>query len=146
MFRSVQVYNNGDVLFENENLVQLLAAQTSLCGNFPASFLASSRHAEDFFLKSGLLYESVPPAVDGGEPLFALFKIERSSIREVMTGKKEHDRDPNMLVGTVEEEDQFVDFLENLLKVEPKDRLTADQALQHPFITSRFVTNSDDDD
>jgi len=79
-----EVYNDGHVLFENDSLVQLLAAITAVCGNIPARLLATSKHAEDFFLKSGLLYEQKAEVGDGEEPIYALYAIKKRSLPEAM--------------------------------------------------------------
>ncbi|KAJ0009578.1 hypothetical protein NQD34_001280 [Periophthalmus magnuspinnatus] len=37
----------------------------------------------------------------------------------------------------------FLDFLKNLLQVDPEKRLTVSQALRHPFVTMEHLINSD---
>ena len=59
-----ELYNDGEVLFQNESVVELLAMITSICGNFPRH-LCTSESSNEFFLKSGLLYEKREKA--GGE-------------------------------------------------------------------------------
>lgn len=113
----------GSVLFQNSSAATLLARIVATFGNFPMSLLAEAKLKDDF-LKQGRLYETTKK----GEIVF--IKIVPTPLEKVL--------DCN--------EPLFLDFLTKLLKLDPKERISAQEALSHPWIHQNYPEEPLDED
>merc|ERR1711972_242580 len=110
----------GYVLFQNDSIQSLLARIVGIIGPFPAHMMTRGRYVPQYFTQDGQLYQEIegPSCPERGRRLHILMP-KKTSLRQRMRC----DCEP------------FLDFLACLLRLDPVERLDADQALQHPFIT-----------
>jgi len=103
----------GNVLFGSDSVIGLLAKITSVFGPFPESMLSKARNVNQFFTSSHILYE-----IEEGEDDVTLFFPKKTSFRHRVRS----------------DDGLFVDFLEQLLQLDPSLRPTAGQILKHPWL------------
>ncbi|CAE8609772.1 unnamed protein product [Polarella glacialis] len=110
----------GYVLFQNDSVQSLLARVLGIVGAFPHHLMISGKYVPQYFTQDGQLYQEIegPACPDRGRRLHLLVP-KKTSLRQRMRT----DCEP------------FLDFLENLLQLDPSKRPTATEALQHPFMT-----------
>eukprot|EP01060_Flectonema_neradi_P007125 TRINITY_DN1494_c0_g1_i1.p1 TRINITY_DN1494_c0_g1~~TRINITY_DN1494_c0_g1_i1.p1 ORF type:complete len:634 (+),score=116.28 TRINITY_DN1494_c0_g1_i1:234-1904(+) len=106
----------GHVLFYNDSVNTMLCRIAAICGPFPASMVKNARHAHKFVTRSGVFYEVGKHGVD-------LLYPRRTSLKKRMG----EGTDP-----------LFVDFVSQLLQVDPSKRPTALEALQHPWLQQDY--------
>ena len=104
----------GYVLFQNDSVPSMLSRIVGILGPFPEGMLQRGRHAHKYFLPNGAVYERDA----ANRP--CLLEPKMSPLRHRL-----HTDD-----------ELFISFVGSLLRIDPDDRPTAEQALQHPFITS----------
>merc|ERR1712014_507168 len=111
----------GYVLFQNDSVQSLLARILGIIGEFPYHLMTKGRYVPQYFTQDGQLYQEVdgPACPDRGRRLHLLVP-KKTSLRQRMRT----------------ESDEFLDFLERLLQLDPKMRPTAAEALRHPFIAA----------
>lgn len=93
----------------------MLARISSVCGPLSPELLAAGRASHHFYTRSFEIWER---DANGN---ICILKPAQSSIASQLPA------------GT---DSAFVDFLDLLLKTDPAQRLTADAALQHPWLCS----------
>jgi len=97
----------GRVIFQNYSVVTLLARIIGIIGPIPSYMMQSGNFVNKYFTEEGELYENT----------------------EIIVPKK------TTLQSRVKSEDQlFLDFLRQLLTIDPQKRLSASEALQHPWL------------
>ena len=136
----------GEVTFQNDSVVSMLSRIEAICGPFPRHMIAQGRQSGRFFTKCGLLFEPVTPEANDFESeseadrpnrqfdifqpknttLSARLGFESDLIEAMDSGKK--------LSKEQSRQATFVDFVRKLLTVDPEARLTAKEALQHPWM------------
>ena len=113
---------SGELLFDNSNVAALLTSASAILGPIPAYLLRVA----------GL------EAVQQAGRAFVLLKPERWELEAqglVPMERWELDPPPRDLQSVLQTEDaDFVDFVRGLLQWDPMERMTASQALKHPFI------------
>jgi len=112
----------GYVLFQNDSIQSMLARIIGIIGSFDPKMLVAGRFVSQYFTQDGRLFREVETAVPGPpgtcERHIQIFLPKQSSLRQRMrTNDKE-----------------FVNFLSCLLKLDPTERLSAKDALQHPWL------------
>mmetsp|Transcript_7197 Transcript_7197/g.26455 ORF Transcript_7197/g.26455 Transcript_7197/m.26455 type:complete len:654 (+) Transcript_7197:235-2196(+) len=105
---------SGFVLFHNESVASLLARVEAIVGPVPEGMKEAGTCAHKFYTRGGKLFER-----DEGSELYYYLDPLESSLEEQLPGADGH----------------FVAFLRSLLQVDPHERPTAEQALQHPWLT-----------
>ena len=130
----------GEVTFQNDSIVSMLSRIEAICGAFPRHMIAQGRQSGRFFTKSGLLYELVDneekkssPILDDDEHgLFDVFQPKRTT----MAARLGFDPDEaEQLPGPhLYEQALFVNFCKAMLIIDPDSRLSASEALEHPWI------------
>lgn len=116
----------GYVLFQNDSAQSLLARIMGIVGPFPVSMLSAGKYVPNYFTQDGRLFKEleVPPEVAAEmiQPELVrriqLLLPKRSSLRQRMRV----------------EDEAFEDFLEFLLRIDPAQRPSASEALQHPWL------------
>jgi len=115
----------GYVLFQNDSVQSLLARVIGIIGSIPKKMMTTGRFVPQYFTQDGRLYREIAvPPTEAATPLelqprIQLLLPKRSSLRQRMRT----------------DDDQFLDFLECLLRIDPDERPTAKDALQHPFLS-----------
>jgi hypothetical protein len=113
----------GSVLFQNSSAATLLARIMGTIGPFPLSLLTQAKLKDDY-MKNGKLFEKNKK----GEPI--PLKIVPTPLDKVLDCS---DR-------------LFLDFLTQLLKLDPKERISASDALNHPWILASYPEEPLDED
>ena len=104
----------GVVLFQNDSVASMLARIAGIVGPFPPEMLSRGRHAHKYFI-DGVVYER-----DAETGSTFLLQPKGTSLRHRL------DTDDEL----------FLSFVGSLLCLNPDDRPTAEQALQHPWIAT----------
>ena len=118
----------GNVLFQNDSIQSMLARIIGICGPIPNWMYEKGKLVNDFFTKEKLLYME-PNATDNNESVNQTSPQERGKKVHILVPKRSSLR---KRIRTNNE--QFFNFLSGLLKIDPNDRLSAKEALNHPFI------------
>ena len=118
----------GNVLFQNDSIQSMLARIIGICGPIPNWMYEKGKLVNDFFTKEKLLYME-PNATDNNESVNQTSPQERGKKVHILVPKRSSLR---KRIRTNNE--QFFSFLSGLLKIDPNDRLSAKEALNHPFI------------
>jgi len=103
----------GYVLFQNDSVAAMLSRISAVVGPFPVDLLNRGRHAHKYFV-DGMVYERDREGVP------YLLRPKATCLR-----RRLHTDDK-----------LFLSFVGSLLRVHPDERPTAEQALQHPWITT----------
>ncbi|KAJ9535812.1 hypothetical protein OSB04_un001036 [Centaurea solstitialis] len=107
--------SSGDVLFPNDALVILLARVIGMLGPIDIEMLETGQETDKYFTKDFDLYQ-INEETD---------EVEYIIPQE--TSLEEHLQTSDPL---------FIDFVRNLLEINPQRRPTASEALQHPWLSS----------
>lgn len=123
----------GNVLFQNETVQGLLARVIGIVGPFPEWMLEEGKLVHKFFTKERLLYQDVY-ADDGAS---AKDEASDTSKKGVKTGKIQLlVPKKSSLAHRLRTDDLFfLDFVRNLLNIDPARRPTASEAMKHPWFT-----------
>lgn len=110
----------GYVLFQNDSVQSLLARILGIIGDFPYHLMTRGRYVPQYFTQDGQLYQEIdgPACPERGRRLHLLVP-KKTCLRQRMRTESE----------------EFLDFLGQLLQLDPVKRPTAAEALQHPWIT-----------
>lgn len=115
----------GYVLFQNDSVASMLSRITGILGPFPQYVVQSGRDSGKYFTLSNILYER-----SEDKRGFHLIMPKKTTLRSRL-----HLTGPNKKEQLSEvDEHLFVDFVEQLLNVDPLERLTAAEALRHPWL------------
>merc|ERR1711879_79634 len=109
----------GYVLFQNDSVQSLLARILGIIGEFPYHLMTKGRYVPQYFTQDGQLYqESGGTACPERGRRLHLLVPKKTSLRQRMRTDAE-----------------FLDFMSRLLTLDPAERLSASEALQHPWLT-----------
>ena len=101
----------GYVLFQNDSVAAMLARISSIVGPFPETMLLRGRHAHKYFV-DGMVYER-----------------DRTGLPYLLRPKA-----TSLAARTHTDDELFLSFVGSLLQIDPDERPTAEQALQHPWL------------
>jgi len=107
----------GRPIFYGPSVEHVLAAQIALLGSIPERLMRASSLARLYFTADRELYTVDPQGHPEG---VYLVSPVRTSLRDLVS----HD------------DAQYLDFVESLLQFDPERRLSAADALQHPWLTA----------
>jgi serine/threonine protein kinase len=145
----------GEVTFQNDSIVSMLSRIEAICGPFPRHMIAQGRQSGRFFTKSGLLFEAVdgsedskntPDHDDSGSESnknaqFDIFQPKSTNLSsrlgfdaELMDDFSEANYRTNPEDPERQEQQMFTDFISRVLTIDPDGRLSAEEALEHPWI------------
>merc|ERR1719188_1975763 len=110
----------GFVLFQNDSVQSLLARILGIIGEFPYHLMTRGRYVPQYFTQDGQLYQEIesPSCPERGRRLHLLVP-KKTSLRQRMRTDCE----------------EFLDFLTQLLQLDPSLRPSAAEALEHPWLT-----------
>jgi dual specificity tyrosine-phosphorylation-regulated kinase 2/3/4 len=146
----------GEVTFQNDSIVSMLSRIEAICGVFPRHMIAQGRQAGRFFTKCGLLFERVGEGDDNescsnveedGKKSFDIFQPKITTLASRLGFE------PDLMNRfdsgeTVSQEERrqalFVDFVRNVLTIDPEVRPTADAALRHPWMQYAATLTEDE--
>lgn len=146
----------GEVTFQNDSVVSMLSRIEAICGPFPRHMIAQGRQSRRFFTRCGLLYESVGgnqedecipqnnenDDQDGSKTVFDIFQPKTTTLSSRLGFN------PDLMErhgSDIHREDvMFVDFVRKMLTVDPGSRLTAAEALQHPWMILSSTLEEED--
>ena len=118
----------GNVLFQNDSVQSMLARIIGICGPIPNWMYEKGKLVNDYFTQEKLIYME-PNSNDGNESLSQSMNRERSKKIHILVPKRTSLR---KRLGTNDE--NFYNFVKGLLEIDPNLRMSATEALQHPFI------------
>eukprot|EP00002_Diphylleia_rotans_P029147 TRINITY_DN5919_c0_g1_i1.p1 TRINITY_DN5919_c0_g1~~TRINITY_DN5919_c0_g1_i1.p1 ORF type:complete len:731 (-),score=151.59 TRINITY_DN5919_c0_g1_i1:234-2426(-) len=113
----VSELHTGNVLFQNTSIPTMLARISSILGPIPDRLIKTGVHAHRFFTCDGVIYEK---RKDGS---VKLLYPKRTQLHHRIRS----------------EDHQFLACIESLLEMDPMLRLSASDALEHPFLTVEDV-------
>ena len=103
----------GDVLLQNDSIPTLLARIIGIIGEVPNEVLEEGRYTDKYFTRNYTLYEKIPDSDN-----YAFLYPKKTSLRHRMHCNDEH----------------FLSFLSYLLTVDPAERATAKECLEHTWL------------
>ncbi|XP_030929826.1 serine/threonine-protein kinase ppk15 isoform X3 [Quercus lobata] len=112
---------SGEVLFPNDSIVMILARMIGMLGPIDLEMLEQGQETDKYFTQEYDLYQI------NEETNQLEYIIPESSLLE------------HRLQGT---DDMFIDFVRNLLEINPKQRPTAVEALEHPWLSYSYQSSS----
>mmetsp|Transcript_7570 Transcript_7570/g.12748 ORF Transcript_7570/g.12748 Transcript_7570/m.12748 type:complete len:486 (+) Transcript_7570:2338-3795(+) len=115
--------HTGYVLFQNDSVPTMLSRITGVLGAFPQHVLSRGKDTGKYFSLSNIVYERD----DDGS--FQLIFPKKTDLASRLHLPEDPRRDT-----LSEEEELFLDFVRQMLHLDPARRLTADQALRHPWL------------
>lgn len=119
---------SGQVLFECDNVVGMLARIQGLRGPWPSWMIEKGKHVSKYFTKEMILFEEI--CEETGEDAEGKKKKKKTGFCRIFTPKM-----TNLKARLKSENKNFVDFISKCLKIDPSARISAREALSHPFIT-----------
>ncbi|EPY20330.1 protein kinase [Strigomonas culicis] len=111
----------GRVLFNADTVPAILALMAAVCGPVTSRVLHEGRNTPFFVTKHGAFYEYREESL--------VFHFPESPITEYGEFLGYND-------------DEYVDFIRQCLRLDPEERPSAETLLRHPFITKNYDTNS----
>ena len=122
----------GTVLFYNHSVASLLSRIIAIIGPFPKAMLRKGANVPKYFTASNRLYESSYDIEQSDQDSDDVEKHGQNKGAEeyILLYPKKTSLKHRLRVNY----DKFIDFMERLLKIDPKERMSTRQALQHPFL------------
>lgn len=114
----------GYVLFQNDSVPTMLSRITGILGPFPEEVLLTGRETSKYFTLNGIVYEK------DEEDSYHLIFPKKTSLKTRLHLDDSEGKSPEQ----IKDEELFLDFIASLLHLDPKKRLTARQALKHPWL------------
>lgn len=116
--------HTGYVLFQNDSVATMLSRITGILGQFPQHVLQRGKDTGKYFSLSNIVYER------DEEGSFHLIFPKRTDL----PSRLHLPEDPAATALSADEE-QFVDFVRQMLHLDPAQRMTAEEALAHPWLS-----------
>mmetsp|Transcript_13144 Transcript_13144/g.26961 ORF Transcript_13144/g.26961 Transcript_13144/m.26961 type:complete len:1432 (+) Transcript_13144:459-4754(+) len=143
----------GEVTFQNDSELSMLSRIEAICGPFPRHMIAKGRHSHRIFTDSGLIYEKVSNVHEEDDAsssdensetsLFNVYQPKMTNLAARFGFDADLMEKPRLSVDD-EKRAMFVDFVSKLLAIDPELRLSAEEALKHPWILSSLELSEDD--
>ena len=141
----------GRVLFRETTCPQMLASMESVLGPFPSTLTLDGKYSKNYFLNDGRIFENNPDTVRCIGSFFfpslcwylAIFLRREANDpyahnNIVLQGGIDILKPKSSNLATILDsfDPTMVDFVEKLLALDPDKRYTAEEALQHPWLSS----------
>lgn len=114
--------HTGYVLFQNDSVATMLSRITGILGAFPQNVLQRGKDTGKYFSLSNIVYER------DEEGSFHLIFPKKTDLASRLHMPE------NPTAGFSADEIQFVDFVRQMLHLDPAQRMSAEQALAHPWL------------
>lgn len=109
------------VLFQNDSIASMLCRIEGILGSYPKHMMETGAESPKYFNMSGIIYER-----DEEDGLISLLYPKKTSLRSRLHLPAEG--------LATEDEELFLDFVNLMLQIDPAKRLSAAQALKHPWL------------
>jgi serine/threonine protein kinase len=154
----------GEVTFQNDSIVSMLSRIEAICGPFPPHMIAQGRQSSRFFTRCGLLFEKVTHDNDGSNDSDSadsgndddekrkpahldIFQPKRTTLAArlgFVPDLMEKFDSGKPLPRDEKRQALFCDLVRKLLTINPENRLTAAEALEHPaMLYAATLTEAD---
>jgi serine/threonine protein kinase len=122
----------GTVLFHNHSVASLLSRIIAIIGPFPKLMLAEGVNVPKYFTASNRLYESTLDVEDDDASNSKTYTSRTSNEEEgyILLYPKKTSLKHRLRVNY----EKFIDFMDKLLQIDPNNRMSTRQALNHPFL------------
>jgi len=128
----------GYVLFQNESVVGLLARILGIVGPIPEHMAQEGKLVSSYFTNEGILFQE-----GGGVDMHSQNVSESTKKRHRKKMEKEGATFDLLLPKITNlksrlkdvDDDQFINFVTKMLEIDPEKRMSAKEALAHPWIT-----------
>jgi len=128
----------GQPLFRRPAVEAVLAAQVAMIGSMPPHMLEQSPDlVAMFFTSNGHVYQIDPPGSPAGAYLL-------QPMAGITLAKMIKDAGNPTVFGSAESLAGYIDLIEELLKIDPDHRVTAAEALDHPWLRKYSTWSSSD--
>lgn len=132
-----ELYTNN-VLFENVSVQTMLGKIISILGPFPSEVIKNCKESNKYFTtNSGVVYECNEDENSDNNNISLIFP-KKTNLYKRLKIKRQKRRSENE---DVNEKNLFVDFLYELLNLDPLQRITAEEALNHPFLINGHIND-----
>lgn len=126
--------HTGYVLFQNDSVATMLSRITGILGQFPQNVLQRGKDTGKYFSLSNIVYER------DEEGSFHLIFPKRTTLASRLHLPEEPtastaNTSSNGVQALSADEEQFVDFVRQMLHLDPALRMSATQALAHPWLS-----------
>jgi serine/threonine protein kinase len=118
----------GYVLFQNDSVATMLSRITGIMGPFPPHVIHAGKDSGKYFTLSNIVYERTEDKRG-----FNLVMPKKTNLRSRLH-LYDTKSSPQKERRSALDDDLFVDFVEQLLNLDPIERLTAQEALRHPWL------------
>lgn len=118
----------GNVLFQNDSIQSMLARIVGICGPIPDWMFEKGKLVNDFFTKEKLLYME-PNENNSSMNQSVHFNMGKSKKVHILVPKKS-----SLKKRLRTSDDNFYNFVKGLLEIDPNLRMSATEALNHPWI------------
>ena len=147
----------GYVTFQNKSISSMLSRIEAICGTFPVHMVKQGKYSKRFFSEGGLIFQEAERANDDSDLQEEDIKNSKSLSFDEDDDDEDHFYILQPKITTLSErlgfkasielsneEIMFVDFIRTLLTIDPNERPTATEALQHPWILQSFELDESD--
>eukprot|EP00741_Cyanophora_paradoxa_P005604 tig00000912_g5432.t1 len=105
----------GNVLFHNDSIHSLLCRMQAIVGPFPRDFLKRGHYVHKYFTPKNIIYEK-----DRDTGRYVYLFPKRTTLRHRLRT----------------DDSFFIDFIRQLLQIDPDLRPTAEEAMRHPWLST----------
>ena len=125
---------SGNVLFQSDSIQNLLARVIGIIGPFPDWMFEKGKNVKDLFCKEKLLFMEVPNEGMNNNNLSN--STNHNKKMHVIVPKK------TLLKNRLHCNDEnFIEFIRFLLQIDPNERPSAKEALEHPWFNVKYNEN-----
>ena len=130
----------GLPLFPAETERHLICLINQMLGPFPENMIQATERHDELFMPDDTLKSPELICQENGETFteFQPYFVQERLEDIVINFSFAPDLTEEQVAEEIRTRQIFIDFLSSLLKLDPDERLTAEQALQHPFMQLQF--------